>query len=42
MPDAPGVGHESRYERLGATWPEEGKGARVGIGLGDSGTKTWS
>ena len=26
LPDAPGVRYESRYERLGATWPSEGEG----------------
>jgi hypothetical protein len=42
MPDAPGIQHESRYERLGATWPQEGEAARAGIGHGDSGAKIWS
>ena len=42
VPDAPGVRNESRYARLGATWPQEGDGARAGIGLGDSGAKIWA
>ena len=42
LPDAPGVRYESRYERLGATWPDQGEGARAGIGLGDSGSKIWA